>query len=227
MQTLFRALTVGLLSLVVGCGTLHSARPLDKGKHQFGATLGGPMVQFGGAYIPLPNVVVQGRSGLPSLVERPFDVDYGLNLTGLAFGIVGVHAGANWQLVEQANGVPALTLSNRLWLQSNVLDLSKPFSRRTAWAADQLELTFSYKFGKHLLYFGASEYLDFSNPDLLFTPFIGTDFQLGKRFGLQVEFRYFAANKSQPVKTVTWLSPGTGGIGLILGFRYDIKGDKP
>ena len=217
IKWLFRLCICGAL---IGCGTLHSARPLDKGEHQVGATLGGPMVQFGGAYIPLPNIVVQGRSGISPVLDRPFDVDYGINLTGFAFGVMGIHGGVNWQLVHQDKAIPALTLSNRLWVQNNLLDVSKDWSKRTIWAADQIEFTLSYKFGKHLLYFGMAEYIDFRQPDLLLSPFIGTDLAASERLGIQVEVRYFAANQTPPVDTVTWLGPGSGAVGLVLGFRY-------
>lgn len=213
----FRALVCVLL---FGCGTIHSARPLDKGAHQIGATLGGPMVEFGGAYIPLPNIILQGRSGLSPILDRPFDVDYGLNLTGFAFGVMGIHGGVNWQLVHQNKAIPALTVSNRLWIQNNYLDVSKEWSKRSIWAANQIEFTLSYKFGDHLLYFGLAEYIDFNQPDLLLSPFLGTDLAASKRLGIQIEIRYFAANQTPPVDTVTWLGPGTGAIGLVLGFRY-------
>ena len=211
---------------VAGCGTMHSARPLDAGEHAMGVTLGGPMVQFSGAYIPLPNLNLEGKSGLKPLLDRPLDVNYGMNLTGLAFGIVGLHGGLSWQLVEENKVIPAITVGNRLWVNNNFLDLSKEWGDRRVWVVDQLEFTFSYALGRHLVYFGLAQYLDFAQPDLLLTPFVGTEIQASKRLALQIEIRHFALNKQQSVQALTWLSPGTGALGLNLGFKYALKKGK-
>ena len=184
------------------------------------------MVEFAGAYIPLPNLTVEGRSGLKPLLDRPFDVNYGVNLTGFAFGVMGIHGGVSWQLVEQSKAVPAFTVGNRLWLNHNFLDVSKRSEIRRLWLVDQLELTFSYKLGEHLIYFGLAEYLDFSAPDLLLTPFVGTELRASERVAVQLEIRYFAMNKRQQVQTLTWLSPGTGALGLNIGFRFDLKKEE-
>ncbi len=95
-----------LAALVAGCSTMSGARPLPQGQHAFGVTLGGAMIEFGGSPLTLPHMVVEGRSGLPQLLDRNLDVNYGLNLTALAFGDVGLHGGASWQLLEQRGGVP-------------------------------------------------------------------------------------------------------------------------
>ena len=200
---------------------MNTARPLAAGEHALGVTLGGPMVEFSGAYIPLPNLVVEGLSGLQPLANRPLDLNYGMNLTGLAFGVVGLHAGSSWQLVEQQGAIPAVVISDRLWLYNNYLDLRKDKSQRRLWAVDQIEVNGSYEVGRSLVYFGFAEYLDFSQPDLIVTPFLGTELRPSAPVGLQIEARYFGANKVKPVDTVTWLSPGPGAFGLLLGFRYD------
>ena len=64
------------LALLSGCATLSSARPLAPGEHEVGVTIGGPVLLFGGAPVPLPNTVVQGRSGVAELGGRPLDIFY-------------------------------------------------------------------------------------------------------------------------------------------------------
>ena len=73
----------GLL-MCCACGTMNTARPLDKGQTAVGLTLGGPMVEFGGSFVPLPNAVVEGRTGMKPLNGKNWDINYGLNLTALA-----------------------------------------------------------------------------------------------------------------------------------------------
>ena len=79
-----------------GCSTLNTAKPLSPGEHEVAFTLGGPLTQVGGNYIPLPNSVIEGRSGLVNVGERPLDLNYGLYLTPIAFGQMGTHIGSHF-----------------------------------------------------------------------------------------------------------------------------------
>ena len=214
-----------LTLLLSGCGTMNSARPLSPGEHTVGATFGGAMVAFAGTHIPLPNLVVEGRSGLTTLADRPVDVNYGLNTTGLPFGVVGLHGGASWLAMEQQGGRPALSLSSRLYLYDNHLDRRKDADPRKLWGMEQLEATASWAPGRVLVYAGVSEYLDFSNPGLLLSPFVGTELPIGKRSRLQLELRHFAINQSKTLNTINWLTWGPGAIGLTLGYQRHLKGE--
>ena len=85
---------IGLLTipfLMSACGALNTARPLDKGEHRVGVTGGGAVLKALGPPIPLPNLVIEGQSGLSPVQGRPLDVNYGINTTALAFGTVGLH----------------------------------------------------------------------------------------------------------------------------------------
>lgn len=210
-----------------GCGTLNGARPLEKGEHQVALTLGGPMVALGGAFIPLPNLVAEGRSGLPPLAGRPLDLNYGLNLTGLAFGLVGLHVGASWLLWDQKGGIPALSVTERLYFYNNWLDLSDPAEQRGAALIDQLELTASWRVAHQLLYVGLGDYLDFAAPELMLTPVAGA--QLGRsggRLAFQLEGRWMAVSQVQPVDPVTWLGGPRGAVAVTAGISLRLGGAR-
>ena len=207
-----------------GCGTLNNARPLEEGRHQVGLTVGGPMVMLSGAPIPLPNAVVEGRHGVATIAERPLDINYGLNLTGTAFGILQVHVGTSYLIMAQKGSAPALSVSNRLFIASNLLGAGDKADPDTKfWAADQLELTASWLLGDHLLYVGLGQYFDFGNPALTLTPSVGADFDPGERggFRLHTELRYYAINQPHKVAAVTWVFPeSVGALGFNFGFSY-------
>ncbi|MCB9765441.1 MAG: hypothetical protein H6739_37045 [Alphaproteobacteria bacterium] len=209
------------LLTLAACGTMNGARPLTQGQHAVGLTVGGPMVNLG-APIPLPNAVLEGRSGLPALAGRPTDLNYGLNLTAAAFGVVGGHVGASHLLLDQRGARPALSATDRLYVYDNHLDRSDAAESRALWAMDQLELTASWAPKGQLLYLGAAEYLDFRNPRLTLTPFAGAALDFGRPggFGLQVESRYFAANAAPVNTAVPWISLGRGAVGLTLGASW-------
>ncbi len=223
-----RLIPYGALSIafLAGCGTLNSARPLDKGEHVVGLTVGGPLIDVGFAKLALPSAVLQGRSGVATLAGRPVDVDYGLHLTPMVFGMTGVHGGVSWLAMDQDGGVPALALTQRLFFYDNHLDGTLPKVQRASYFIDQVELTASWDTPTALIYTGVGDYLDFREPSLLLTPFVGSDFHLGKGWGLQVELRHYAINKKNPQRSLDWITWGPGALGTTLSVSRQLGGAK-
>lgn len=210
-QTMKRLLWMA--ALASGCGTLTTARPLDPGEHVVGATLGGPVADLGFVTMPLPNLVVQGRSGLSPLAGRPLEVDYGLNLTAAAFGVVGAHVGGSWQLLDQQGGVPALTLSERMFVYDSHLSFSREADVRASYFLNQSELLASWDTRRALLYVGVGNYLDFGEPRLLLTPALGASLHLGPQWDLQLEGRAYAVGQTKQYNGLRWVSLGSGALG--------------
>ena len=157
--------------------TLNGARPLEPDTHEVGFTIGGPMFEFGGGAIPVPSVIAEGRSGVVRLLDRPLDLNYGVNLTGLPFGLLQIHLGSSWLLAHQNDGVPAVSFSKRLFFATNVLGAgSKSEDALSAWGALQFEFTVSWLIDNQLIYVALAEYLDFGNPELTLTPALGAQF---------------------------------------------------
>lgn len=218
-----------LLPALVGCATLTGARPLEQGQHELGANLGGGVVMLDGSPIPLPNVLVQGRSGLPRLAGQPFDVSYGLDLTGLPFGVLPVEVGADWLLVNQVGPWPALALTNNVWLATNAPGLPyKADPQLQLWAADQLEVNASWYAGKQLFHVGLAEYLDFGAPSLALSPSAGVRIDPSPKdyegMQLHAEARWYGVNRTQQVDTVSWATTPHGIFGATLGVSWIFGG---
>ncbi len=215
-KTMIRV-ALGLLTVLsLGCSTMNGARPLAAGQHELGLILGGPMVNLGGAGIPVPSAVLGARSGLDELADRPFEIDYGMNLTGIAFGITQLHFGASWQLMDQAGARPALTLTDRFYVAS---------AGGSFWLANQQELLFSWLVKNQLIYTGLGNYIDFGNiadHPLRLTPVLGLTidpFEPGSsRFHL--EARWFAVNKTPDIEAVEWVPSDRGAFGVNFGYSY-------
>lgn len=208
---------LGLCSLTA-CGTLSTARPLERGQHLVGATLLGPTIDLGGP-LPLPNAVVEARHGIGPVAKRPFDIGYGLNLTALPFGVTQGHVGVSWLLVEQSGARPALSLGNRVFFGVNLPGgPDRPDPRVQGWGLDQIELTASWEREHVLPYVSLSEYLDFGNPELLLTPAVGLQVDPGSDDGFlfQAEVRWFAINRRNNILIPTWVPQGVGSIGLFV-----------
>lgn len=206
--------------LALGCGAMNTARPLARGEHAVGLTLGGAVLRLGGTPIPLPNAVLEGRHGLPELASRPLDVHYGTNLTGWAYGVASVHAGASWMVVEPSGYRPALTVSDRLYFATNAIDARKPDPG--AWAMNQVELTTSWELRGQLVYLGLAQNLDFRDPRPLFSPFVGVGLDFGRPggFGLQVEGRCLSPLLAPESTAVKWVHCGRGVVGANVGLTW-------
>jgi len=205
-------LTLGSLA---GCGTMNAARPMPSGEHRVGVHFGGPFTTSLGPPVPIPNLVAEGRSGLQPIGGLPVDVNYGMNLTTLAFGVLGVHGGGSVHLLEPSGRRPALSLTERIHFYNNKLDGSKPKEARAFWGLNELDLTASWAAGNHLIYTGVTDHIDMADPELLIGPFLGTELRPnGGNFAWQLETRWLGANFSPEVYDVSWLNTGDPGHGL-------------
>lgn len=215
------------LLYLAGCSTLSGARPLEPGRHAVGATVGGPLVPLG-APIPLPNVVVEAKHGIAEIAQRPFELGYGLNVTGLPYGIVQGHIGVGYLLFDQAKARPALSLTKRTFFATNAAGASYRYVGRVqGWALDQFELTASWAPGQQLVYTSVSEYLDWGNPQLLLTPAVGAQLDPGEPGGflVQPELRWYAFHRRAALDNVDWVGP-RGALGISLGFATTFGGPR-
>lgn len=215
---------IGLaILLTTGCGALNTARPLDPGQHRVGVTGGGAVLTSLGAPIPLPNIIIEGQSGLSPIQDRPLDVHYGINATAGAFGILGLHAGTSHLLLKQNGSRPSLSVMERVHFYNNWLDSTKDASVRKGFLLNQVDLTASWNVSKHLGYVGIANYIDVADPELTLAPFAGLQIDTNRKLFLQLEGRYLAANRQPDVVDVTFATLGygalsvTGSIGVAFG----------
>jgi hypothetical protein len=229
-------LTLVLLLGAPGCATFSGARPLEPGETELGVSVGGPILQFGGAAIPVPNLNLQGRHGLARPLDRPLDIAYGLNLTALPFGILQGHVGVNWLLIHQRKAAPALAVTYNQFFATNAPGLpSKPKGEPAGWAANQIELNVSWLIKEQLIYAGLAQYFDFGNPRLTLTPSIGVvlDTSPKKPGGLKVHFdlRWYAVTQRDLYDAIRWVPRPQGAFGFGGGISYVIpaggKGRTP
>lgn len=216
-----------LLVFLSACGTLNTARPLDPGQHEVGATLGGGMILLGGAPIPQPNIVVEARSGVAKPLDRPLDVNYGLNLTALPYGAFQTHVGVSWMLAKPKGGIPAVSSASRFWFATNALGVGYKTDKTVrAWGAYQLEVDVSWLVKEQLIYVGLAQYTDFANPTLTLSPAVGFTFDTDpKKPGgpkIHLEARWFGINGYTYLDTVRFVGNGRGIFGLTLGVSYVI-----
>ena len=220
-----RAFTLLLITALAGCGAMNTARPLDRGEHAAGLTLGGPLLKLGGKPVPMPNAVVEARHGVAALADRPLELGYGLNLTGLAYGVVGLQGHVSWLAMEQRGAIPALSVTNRLYFASNHLDARK--ADPGVWGLDQLDVTASWLLGdaqQQLVYLSLTQNTDLIDPALFLSPGLGAQLDPGEPGGLrvQVESRWYAPGALPESLALRWVSPGRGALGFNFGVNLPI-----
>lgn len=217
------------LVFLVGCGTLSGARPLQPGQHEVGVVLGGPLIEFAGAPIPIPNLMLAGRSGVGLLADRPLDLAYGMNLTGLPFGVLALQGDVGWLLADQQGARPAFTVRNAVAFTSNAFASDKSEdAQRAIWVVDQLSLLASWKVKENVFYLSVAQATDLSAPSLVLTPGLGVSLDPGDAGGLryQVDLSWYGINRSPDLDTIGLLPSKPGAIGVHLGLAYGFGGAK-
>ena len=205
------------------CTTFNNARPLAPGEHAAMVTLGGPVADVPGVgTIPMPNVTVEGRHG----VVDHLDVNYGVHLLPLAFGVVGGHVGGTFQLYDEpAAWVPVTSIGQRLFFFTNLLDPRK--EQKDAYALSQTDLTLSWKLWESLVYGGVSAYvpIDVEDRTLHLAPFVGVEIHPGLDWlRVQVEGRWLSPTTDQRFAIVNWQAPGDmGALAVNLGVAVEFS----
>ena len=174
--------------------------------------------------VPLPNAILEGRYGLKPFNGHDVDIQYGLNLTGLAFEHIGLQGGVAYLIMDQEGYIPAWSVNNRLYFYNNWLSSDRTPESKGWWIADQIETTLSWQFHGQMVYMGLAQTFDIKKPSLLLSYFGGLELIRSGNdpgFGLQLELRYFGINKNSDVAVVRWYEPlDVGALGMLIGMNY-------
>ncbi len=96
-----------IVSLFFSCSPVRLVKPLQKGEKAMGSNLGGPIINFAGAPIPLPYTAAFFAKGITDKTSA-FG---GLHLTALAFGVMQLEVGACRQLWANQSKTLGLSVS--------------------------------------------------------------------------------------------------------------------
>lgn len=208
------------------CATYNNARPLKPGEHAVSATFGGPLTDISkavpnGPTIPLPNLTLEGRHGL----VHHLDVNYGLHVLPLVYGVAGVHVGATYQLFDQPEPVvPALSVGQRLFGFTNIIDTRKA---PAAFAMSQTDLTASWELFDQLVWIGGSGYLPFNEPHIHLAPSAGVEVKPFEFLRIGAEIRWLNPALNQELAVVEWVAPeNQGAIAVMLGVAVVLGGER-
>jgi hypothetical protein len=191
-RLLFFALAVGCMALLSSCAAVRQVRPLAKGESAVNVSLGGPMTNYvGDAFLPAPLLSLGYNYGvLPRM-----DMEVGLDLTHLLYGVAKVDLGVNWRPWQTLRWRPSLIVSPKLQLATDC--------QTSVMVNPDLILTAAWNPTPALYpYLGIENWfiLDRTRPDgvtqeqhWLIAPFVGLSVY-HHRWQYQAEFRILAPN---------------------------------
>ena len=200
------------------CASSHFVRPLGKGGAVASASVGGPLIQLGGAVFPTPIVELGGGYG----VRDDVDIFLRANITAAAFGDLHVEPGVAYHpIIRDRGSVPTVTVAGSLHFLTDF--------RSSARALPQLSAATAWALGKkrHLLYAGLDLAISFEGRGWvpIFGPFVGGELRVGRRVGLSLEAKYLAPNYETGILAPTWVAPGGWGyLSILLGVNVYFGG---
>jgi hypothetical protein len=199
-----------LLFLIIGAcapGTL--IRPLKPKEKMVSASLGGPLIHFAGTTIPIPFSQVDFAYGYSDRLS----LQAGLNTTALLFGVGQLRLNALYEFRKPAGWKPGLS---GYFQQHLMLDR---WEKQFSWYPEPgFHLYWSLKPEKHMLFAGASSWMEFRKPDnthirqSVLLPVISLGYQHSSPcWNWTFETRWIAPGRTPGNQVVDYVSPGKSG----------------
>ncbi len=214
--------------LFFSCSQSRFVEPLKKNELAIGASLGGPIIDFGGPMpIPLSNIEV--GYGL----DTNLTVFGAWHPTSALFGNIQIDAGATYKILNQQNYIPNISVSPSFNFVYDIGDNVSKF-----WPILDLNTYWNYGQRKNYFYIGFNNYFELSTKmandqdqahHWIFNPQIGHVIKgKNKPWQFSIEMKFIApyVNNSKsffPYKSITgsW-----GATGVYIGFRRTLNFKK-
>ena len=215
---LIRATAYLLLFTFYSCSPARFVKPLEKGQHAATVSLGGPLIEFGTAVIPVPFLTATYGYG----IDSTFTGFGSFNATSALFGNFQIELGATKQLLQQKKYFPALSISP----VANIIYRNKDSYR----LYPQLAINAFWEYGKrkNFFYVGLDNWFelakkrtqDVKQPNhWIAMPSIGHSFT-GKKWNFNIETKIIAPNLSNEKLVVDYVTPlkTHGAFGVYFGY---------
>ncbi len=208
------------IPLFCGCSAVKYVKPLDKKQHAASATMGGPLISYGTAVIPIPFLTANYGYGIDSTLTGFAS----LNVTSALYGNLQTELGATKQITKQNIYIPAISITP----VANII-----YRNKSAYKFyPQLAVNAFWEYGKHknLVYLSCDNWFELSGKrafDIkqenhwIFMPSLGHSFA-GKKWNFNIEIKVIAPNLSNEKLVVDYQSPFRkhGAFGIYLGYTY-------
>ncbi len=206
-----------LLCFVYACSPTKFIKPLAKKQSAVNLSLGGALIKYGNATIPLPFLTANYGYGIDSTLTGFASV----NITSALFGNAHLELGATKQLIKQNKYIPAVSVTPVI----NIIYKNK--DTRKLYPQIAINAFWEYGKRKNFLYVGLDNWFELSNKKAydikqanrwIFMPTVGHSFA-GKKWNFNIETKIIAPNLSNEKLVVDYQTPlkNHGAFGVYLG----------
>ncbi len=206
------------ISFLFSCAPARFVKPLAKNQHAANLSLGGPLLKYGTATVPIPFLTANYGYGIDSSLT----VFSSVNITSALYGNFQIELGGTKQFTKQKNYLPALSVSPVINFIYKNKDAKKIYP--------QLALNAMWEYGKRKNYFyvGADNWFELAKTrgygmrqenHWIFMPMVGHSFT-GKRWNFTMEAKVIAPNLSNEKLVVDYVTPlqTKGAFGVYIGY---------
>ena len=207
------------LSAIFGCAAHTNLTPLGKGNVDAAVSFGGPFIPVAETKIPTPYLSMGANYG----VTDQINIDGNLHITSLFYQVAGFDFGATWFPTLNKGLVPTWGVQPRLFMLASLkTDVSSRIriyplvSNSAAW-----------QLGDGLIYAGFDFIVPLTESDyddeaekIIFSPFTGYRWNLGKSLRLLTELKWHGANVQGDQLAVEYITiGGYGALSLMLSLE--------
>jgi hypothetical protein len=202
------------LLLLMGCGAQLRTMPVGAGHVQYNASLGGPLVKFGGNVVPIPYAMTGATYGITDRLEAHAD----LHVLAAMYKFLGLTPGMTYfPNVSVGNWIPSVT--------TDVLLFSDLTSTR---AYPELLLTVAHPVGTRWIpYAGLQNTFQITHaPSYIPSVFAGTSLRAGP-LNFYGELQWLSLNRNNHFTPVNYYGIGEhGALSPQFGVTLDMGGKK-
>lgn len=222
----FYILGISMILLLGSCAPSRFVEPLQKKELAVGANLGGPLIKYGSATIPVPLTAIEVGYGL----DTNLTVHGGLHTTALFFGDFQVDAGVTYKLLNQKRYIPNVSTN----VGFNFIG-SPSYKVAKFWPILDLNAYWNYGKRKNYFYTGINNMFELSKTMAndqpqkqrwLLNPQLGHVLKSKSgQFQFTTEIKFLAPNQENTYSFLPYNSftGNQGATGIYLGFRYILK----
>ncbi len=209
--------------LLFSCAAHTHLQPLGKGNVDANVSFGGPIIKALGTQIPVPYLT----GGLEYGASESINLFTNLHMLPLAYKMAGLDAGFSWYPIEQNGLKPTIGIHPFLMcfasLKSDIEEKYRVYpvvSFSSAWQT-----------GKGQFFGGLDMAAPISDPDydddaesLIFSPFVGYEWKLGRNTRLITEIKWNGSNIASENLAVDYLPiSGYGAITTLFALERSFK----
>lgn len=223
---LIKILIIGIILSITSCAPSRFIEPLQKKELAVGANLGGPLIKFGSAVIPLPISAIEVGYGL----DTNLTVHAGLHTTALVFNNFQMDLGFTYKVLDQKKYIPNVSVTPGF---NFIFDLNDKNSK--LWPMLDLNAYWNYGNNRSYFYSGISNIFELSKTMAndqpqkqrwMLNPQIGhvLKSKTGKiQFTTEIKFLGLNQTNAYAFLPYASLTGNQGATGVYLGFRYIFK----